>query len=250
MVQLFKYSGIMLYLVYVDLMVNYFCLLLIIVLLLIFIGFMVVIIFFVVCWICCQLVGQELLELCFMCILSGECGLQVCGLVYEWLVSISSVLDMLLLELQFVSDQCSWMDMFICFYVVQDLKIGLNNCLFFDNQLVMLLEDQEKVGVYGIVMMICLLEFDLLWDNWGWVVVEEYYFMFINLFFIFIMCYFGVLLVCYYCSDFVVLLLYCMLKEVDSIVGLLLKVMDVLFLMCIFDCDDMMYIGICFFCSG
>ncbi len=59
------------------------------------------------------------------------------------------------------------MDTLIRSYAAQDSKTGLNNRLFFDNQLATLLEDQEKVGAYGIVMMIRLPEFDLLRDNWG-----------------------------------------------------------------------------------
>lgn len=69
---------------------------------------------------------------------------------------------MLLSELQFASDQRSRMDTLIRSYAAQDSKTGLNNRLFFDNQLATLLEDQEKVGTYGIVMMIRLPEFDLL----------------------------------------------------------------------------------------
>jgi RNase E specificity factor CsrD len=74
---------------------------------------------------------------------------------------------MLLSELQFASDQRSRMDTLIRSYVAQDSKTGLSNRLFFDNQLSTLLEDQEKVGSYGIVMMIRLPDFDLLRDNWG-----------------------------------------------------------------------------------
>jgi RNase E specificity factor CsrD len=79
----------------------------------------------------------------------------------------SSALDMLLSELQFASDQRSRMDTLIRSYAAQDSKTGLNNRLFFDNQLATLLEDQEKVGSHGIVMMIRLPDFDLLRDNWG-----------------------------------------------------------------------------------
>ncbi|WP_240524362.1 diguanylate cyclase domain-containing protein, partial [Enterobacter hormaechei] len=65
--------------------------------------------------------------------------------------------------------------------------------LFFDNQLATLLEDQEKVGTYGIVMMIRLPEFDLLRDNWGRAAAEEHYFTLINLLSTFIMRYPGAL---------------------------------------------------------
>ncbi|MGI3363061.1 RNase E specificity factor CsrD [Klebsiella pneumoniae] len=166
-VQSLKHPGITLHLVYVDPMVNYFRSLSITAPLSISIGFMVVIIFFAVRWIRRQLAGQELLELRSTRILSGERGPQVRGSVYEWPASTSSALDMLLSELQFASDQRSRMDTLIRSYAAQDSKTGLNNRLFFDNQLATLLEDQEKVGAYGIVMMIRLPEFDLLRDNWG-----------------------------------------------------------------------------------
>ncbi|RVR94388.1 diguanylate cyclase domain-containing protein, partial [Citrobacter freundii] len=46
----------------------------------------------------------------------------------------------------------------------QDTKTGLSNRLFFDNQLATLLEDQEKVGSHGVVMMVRLPDFTLLRD--------------------------------------------------------------------------------------
>ncbi|MFU8945031.1 diguanylate cyclase domain-containing protein, partial [Klebsiella pneumoniae] len=154
-------------------------------------------------------------------------------------------LDMLLSELQFASDQRSRMDTLIRSYAAQDSKTGLNNRLFFDNQLATLLEDQEKVGAYGIVMMIRLPEFDLLRDNWGRAAAEEHYFTLINLLSTFIMRYPGALLARYHRSDFAVLLPHRTLKEADSIAGLLLKAMDALPPTRILDRDDMMHIGIC-----
>src|SRR5699024_12101951 len=61
-------------------------------------------------------------------------------------------------------------------YAAQDVKTGLNNRLFFDNQLATLLEDQEKVGTHGIVMMIRLPDFNMLSDTWGHSKVEEQFF--------------------------------------------------------------------------
>lgn len=52
------------------------------------------------------------------------------------------------------------------------MKTGLNNRLFFDNQLATLLEDQEKVGTHGIVMMIRLPDFNMLSDTRGHSTVE------------------------------------------------------------------------------
>jgi RNase E specificity factor CsrD len=100
---------------------------------------------------------------------------------------------MLLSEIQFASDQRSRMDTLIRSYAAQDNKTGLNNRLFFDNQLATLLEDQEKVGTHGVVMMIRLPDFDLLRDNWGQR-AEENLFTLINLLSTFIMRYPGALL--------------------------------------------------------
>jgi hypothetical protein len=82
------------------------------------------------------------------------------GSIYEWPSRASSALDVLLSEIQFASDQRSHMDTLIRSYAAQDTKTGLNNRLFFDNQLATLLEDQEKVGAHGVVMMIRLPDFD------------------------------------------------------------------------------------------
>ena len=52
--------------------------------------------------------------------------------------------DVLLSEIQFASDQRSRMDTLIRSYAAQDNKTGLNNRLFFDNQLATLLDDPER----------------------------------------------------------------------------------------------------------
>lgn len=69
------------------------------------------------------------------------------------------------------------------------MKTGLNNRLFFDNQLATLLEDQEKVGTHGIVMMIRLPDFNMLSDTWGHSQVEEQFFSLTNLLSTFMMRY-------------------------------------------------------------
>lgn len=74
------------------------------------------------------------------------------------------------------------------------MKTGLNNRLFFDNQLATLLEDQEKVGTHGIVMMIRLPDFNMLSDTQGHSEVEEQFFSLTNLLSTFMMRYHGALL--------------------------------------------------------
>jgi RNase E specificity factor CsrD len=121
-------------------------------------------------------------------------------------------------------------------------KTGLNNRLFFDNQLATLLEDQEKVGSHGIVMMIRLPDFDLLRDNWGRAAPKNTTLR-SSTCSPFIMRYPGALLARYHRSDFAVLLPHRTLKEADSIAGLLLKAVDALPPTRILDRDDMMHIG-------
>lgn len=52
-------------------------------------------------------------------------------------------------EIQFASDWRSRMDTLIRSYAAQDNKTGLNNRLFFDNQLATLLDDPKKWGHTG-----------------------------------------------------------------------------------------------------
>lgn len=66
------------------------------------------------------------------------------GTIYEWPPRTSSALDTLLCEIQNAREQHSRLDTLIRSYAAQDMKTGLNNRLFFDNQLATLLEDQES----------------------------------------------------------------------------------------------------------
>ena len=137
------------------------------------IGFIIVMLFLAVRWLQRQLAGQELLETRATRILNGERGSNVLGTIYEWPPRTSSALDTLLREIQNAREQHSRLDTLIRSYAAQDVKTGLNNRLFFDNQLATLLEDQEKVGTHGIVMMIRLPDFNMLSDTWGHSQVEE-----------------------------------------------------------------------------
>ncbi|ROP58004.1 RNase E specificity factor CsrD [Enterobacter sp. BIGb0383] len=211
---------------------------------------MVLATFLAVRWVRQQLSGQELLERRAVRILNGERGHQVRGSVYEWPTSTSSALDMLLSEIQFASDQRSRIDTLIRSHAALDTRTGLSNRVFFDNQLATLLEDQEKVGAYGIVMMIRLPDFDLLSDSGGRTAAQDYLFMLINLLSTFTMRYPGALLARYHRSDFTVLLPHRTLKEADSIAGQLLKSVDALPPTKMLDPADMMHIGICAWRSG
>lgn len=245
-----KNPGMTITLVYQDPMASYFHSLVTTVPLTLAIGFMIAIIFLSVRWLRRQLSGQELLELRSTRILNGERGTQARGSIYEWPSRASSALDVLLSEIQFASDQRSHIDTMIRSYAAQDTKTGLNNRLFFDNQLATLLEDQEKVGAHGVVMMIRLPDFELLRDSWGRPAVEEHLFMLVNLLSTFITRYPGALLARYHRSDFAVLLPHRTLKEAESIAGQILKAVDGLQPSKMLDREDIMHIGICAWRSG
>ncbi|CAM8677790.1 RNase E specificity factor CsrD [Leclercia adecarboxylata] len=245
-----KNPGMTISLVYLDPMTSYFRSLMTTAPLTVAVIFIVVLIFLAVRWLRRQLAGQELLESRSTRILNGERGAQVRGSVYEWPSRTSSALDVLLSEIQFASDQRSRIDTLIRSYAAQDNKTGLNNRLFFDNQLGTLLEDQENVGTHGVVMIIRLPDFDLLKDNWGRAVAEEQQFTLINMLSTFIMRYPGALLARYHRSDYAVLLPHRTLKESESIAGLLLKSVDALPPSKMLDRDDMVHIGICAWRGG
>ncbi|WP_058910784.1 RNase E specificity factor CsrD [Entomohabitans teleogrylli] len=211
---------------------------------------MVVVVFAASHWVRRQLYGQELLESRAARILNGERGREVRGSSQEWPSRASSALDLLLNELQDAGERRSRVNTLIRAYAAQDAKTGLNNRLFFENQLAMLLEDPEQVGTYGIVMMIRLPDFDILRDTWGSAAVEEYLYTLINLLSTFIMRYPGALLARYSRSDFAVLLPHRTLKEADSIASQLLKAVDTLPPTKMVDSDDMLHIGICAWRSG
>ncbi|WP_436859065.1 RNase E specificity factor CsrD [Citrobacter tructae] len=249
-VPLMKHPGMTMHVVYQDPMGNYFHSLMTTAPLTVAIAFLIVMLFLSVRWLQRQLYGQELLEGRSTRILNGERGPNVRGSIYEWPARTSSALDMLLLEIQNAQEQRSRLDSLIRSYAAQDTKTGLSNRLFFDNQLATLLDDQEKVGSHGVVMMIRLPDFNLLRDSWGRNLAEEELFGLINLLSTFMLRYPGSLLARYHRSDFAVLLPHRTLKEAESIAGQLLKAVDALPSNKMRDRDDMVHMGICAWRSG
>lgn len=249
-VELMKHPGMFASLTFVDPVANYYNSLFNNVPLSIAIGLMIVVLFFAVRWVKKLLEGEELLENRATRILNGERGSGVKGSVLEWPIRASGALDALLSDLQNASEQRSKMDTLIRAFAAQDAKTGLNNRLFFDNQLAMLLEDQEQVGAHGVVMMIRLPDFDTLHDTWGRQAVEEYLFTLINMLSTFVMRYPGALLARYFRSDFAVLLPHRTLKEADGIASQLLNAVGTLPPTRMLDRNDMLHIGICTWRSG
>lgn len=201
-------------------------------------------------WLWRQLKGMESLEKRAERIIGGERRGIGRGNVNEWPPKASTAIDLLLEDLQEAGEQRTRIDTLIRAFTAQDAKTGLNNRLFFDNQLATLLEDQENVGTHGVVMMIRLPDFDSLSEKWGSGAVEDYLFSLVNMLSTFVMRYPGALLARYFRSDFMVLLPHRTLKEADGIAAQLIKALDALPPTAMIDRQNMMHIGISAWRSG
>lgn len=194
--------------------------------------------------------GIEHLEVRAEKIIHGARGKLIRGSVVEWPPQSSCALDILLDDLQEASEQRIRIDTLIRAFAAQDAKTGLNNRLFFDNQLATLLEDPEKVGTHGVVMMIRLPDFDTFCECCGYQVVQDYLFSLINMLSTFVMRYPGALLARYFRCDFTVLLPHSTLKEAGRIASQLITAVDTLPPVPVIDRADMIHIGISAWCGG
>ncbi|QHM77069.1 RNase E specificity factor CsrD [Mixta theicola] len=201
-------------------------------------------------WLWRQLKGMEGLERRAERIIAGERRGIGRGNVNEWPQKASMALDLLLEDLQEAGEQRTRIDTLIRAFTAQDAATGLNNRLFFDNQLATLLEDQEKVGTHGVVMMIRLPDFDSLSESWGHAAIQEFLFSLVNMLSTFVMRYPGALLARYFRSDFMVLLPHRTLKEADGIAAQLVKAVDALPPTPTIDRQNMIHIGISAWRSG
>ncbi len=212
--------------------------------------FMVLMVLASIHWVKRQLKGQELLEKRALDILNGSRGTAAHGNNQEWPLRTSRAMDLLLDELQEAGERRSRVDTLIRAYAAQDARTGLHNRMFFDNQLATLLEDGERVGAYGVVMLVRLPEFDTLYDTWGTGPVDDFQANLTNLLVTFVSRYPGALLARYYRNDVAILLPHRTLKEADSIASQLLKALDTLPSTRMLSDDDIMHIGICTWRSG
>ena len=201
-------------------------------------------------WLYRQLKGMERLEQRASRVMRGERGSVERGSILEWPPKASAALDLLLADLRAAGEQRTRIDTLIRAFAAQDARTGLNNRLFFDNQLATLLEDPEDVGTHGVVMMIRLPDFDTLLDDWGHQQAKDYLFDLVNMLSTFVLRYPGALLARYFRSDFAVLLPHRTLKEADGIAAQLIKAVDALPPTQMMDRDDMIHIGISAFRSG
>lgn len=144
-------------------------------------------------WLTRQWRGMEQLEVRAEAIINGDRQITDKKKSDEWPPRASRALDVLLGELQEASEQRLRIDTLIRTFVAQDGRTGLNNRLFFDNQLATLLEDQEAVGTHGVVMMVRLPDLDTLSGELNPSIVEEYLFDLVNMLSTFVLRYPGTL---------------------------------------------------------
>lgn len=148
------------------------------------------------------------------------------------------------------AEQHTCLDTLIRSYAAQDMKTGLNNRLFFDNQLATLLEDQESryprdrdddssAGFQYVE-----------WDTWGHSLVEEQFFSLDESATDIYDALPRASRARYHRSDFAALLPHRTLKEAESIASQLIKAVDTLPNNKMLDRDDMIHIGICAWRSG
>jgi RNase E specificity factor CsrD len=208
---------------------------------------MVVILLFSLRWLREQAVGEDRLERRARRILNGEREQVLKGDVREWPASVSGALDRLLADLAEAREERSRVDTLIRAFAAQDAKTGLNNRLFFDNQLTTQLED---VGSHGIVMMVRLPDFDTLREIHGNAAVQDLMYSLVNLLSTFVMRYPAALLARYFHSDFTVLLPHRTLKEADGIAAQLVNAIDSLPSTALIDREAFLHIGIVAYRSG
>ncbi|MEH2920762.1 RNase E specificity factor CsrD [Samsonia erythrinae] len=215
-------------------------------------GLMLLMLYLSIRWLQRQSVGLQELETRARHILNGERESVMQGSAREWPANSSGALDLLLSDLVEAREERGRVDTLIRAFAAQDAETGLNNRLFFDNQLTTQLEDSEDVGTHGIVMMIRVPDFEILQETHGYNrgVLQEYRFTLVNLLSTFVMRYPSALLARYFSSDFTVLLPHRTLKEADAIAAQLVKAIDILPVCPLIDPQDILHIGICAYHSG
>ncbi len=199
-------------------------------------------------WLREQTKGVELLERRARRVLLGERESIGSGDMSEWPYAASSAIDKLLVELLEAREERGRVDTLIRAFAALDAQTGLNNRLFFDNQLTTQLEEP---GSHGIVMMVRFPDFDLMRDTYGKSIVEELQYSLVNMLSTFVLRYPSALLARYFNSDFTVLLPHSSLKEADGIASQLVNSIDSSMPTTFgIDKESFMHIGITAFRSG
>ncbi len=192
-------------------------------------------------WLRAETAGLEKLEERASRILRGERDELTRGDISEWPPFASGAIDVLLADLSEAREQRSRVDTLIRAFAQQDSQTGLNNRLFFDNQLATQLEEE---GTHGIVMLLRLPDFDTLRDTHGQRPADEMRSAMVNLLSTFVMRYSDALLARYFHTDFAVLLPHRTLKEAEVMAAQLVNALGALPTSNNIDRDALLYIGI------
>ncbi|AUQ41858.1 RNase E specificity factor CsrD [Yersinia ruckeri] len=205
------------------------------------VGVIAIIMFLSFRWLREQTAGEEQLEQRARRILQGERENVMRSENHEWPPYASHALDHLLIDLAEMREERSQLDTLIRSYAAQDAKTGLNNALFFDNQLTTQLEDP---GAHGVVMMVRLPDFDALNEQYEETQVQELMHSMVNLLSTFVDRYLSALLAHYTNSDFAILLPHKTLKEADVMAAQLVHLAGAMPVLPIIDRDALLNIGI------
>ncbi|MGY0161090.1 RNase E specificity factor CsrD [Edwardsiella tarda] len=208
---------------------------------------MVIMLVFAYRWLRTQTLGVERLERRARRILAGERDLSAIGSLNELPASASSALDRLLRELAEAREERSRIDSLIRAFAAQDSRTGLNNRLFFDNQLTTLLEDE---AAHGVVMILRLPDLEALADQPGRREREEFRYALTNMLSTYVMRYPSGLLAHYFQNNFAVLLPHRSQKEAEGFVAQLLASLAAIPSAPGVVADEVLHIGITLYRAG
>ena len=202
---------------------------------------MIVVLLFSYRWLREQTLGLEKLEHRARKILAGERENAVRGDVHEFPPNASSAIDRLLSDLADAREERGRVDTLIRAFAAQDSRTGLNNRLFFDNQLTTQLEDE---GAHGVVMVIRVPDWESLAGLHGKREREEFRYSLVNMLSTSVMRYPSGLLARYFQNNFAVLLPHRSLKEAEGFAAQLINSISAIPPANGIDIEEVLHIGI------
>ena len=211
------------------------------------IGLMILVLLFSYRWLREQTLGLEKLERRARKILGGEGENTVRGDVHEFPPNASSAVDRLLSDLADAREERGRVDTLIRAFAAQDSRTGLNNRLFFDNQLTTQLEDE---GAHGVVMVIRVPDWESMAGLPGKREREEYRYSLVNMLSTSVMRYPSGLLARYFQNNFAVLLPHRSLKEAEGFASQLINSVSAIPPANGIDSEEVLHIGISLYHYG
>ncbi|MDN6633480.1 MAG: diguanylate cyclase, partial [Enterobacterales bacterium] len=211
------------------------------------IGLMILVLLFSYRWLREQTLGREKLERRARKILGGERENAVRGDVHEFPPNASSAIDRLLSDLADAREERGRVDTLIRAFAAQDSRTGLNNRLFFDNQLTTQLEDE---GAHGVVMVIRVPDWESMAGLPGKREREEYRYSLVNMLSTSVMRYPSGLLARYFQNNFAVLLPHRSLKEAEGFASQLINSVSAIPPANGIDSEEVLHIGISLYHYG